>query len=55
MIQNYYFVKIIDKTDTQVSFSYLHIPLTMFSENLSKLKKDGKITEYIKVAEQKQS
>ena len=51
----YYFVKIIDKTDTQVSFSYLHIPLIMFSENLSKLKKDGKITEYIKVTEQEQS
>lgn len=47
----YYFVRVKDKTDTQVSFSYLHIPLTMFAENLAKLKKDGKITEYIKVAE----
>lgn len=47
----YYFVKVTDKTDTQVSFSYLHIPLTMFAEQLSALKKAGKIIEYIKIDE----
>ena len=48
----YYFVKVINKTDTQVSFSYLHIPLAAFEEQLTQLRKDGKITEYIKVANQ---
>ncbi len=48
----YYFVKVTNKTDTHVSFSYLHIPLTVFNEQLAQLKKDGKVTEYIKVASQ---
>jgi len=46
----YYFVKVNEKNDTQISFSYLHIPLTKFSSNLATLKKSGKVTEYIKVA-----
>ena len=29
----YYFVKIVDKSDTQVNFLYLHIPLTKFADN----------------------
>ncbi|MFZ1258045.1 MAG: SurA N-terminal domain-containing protein [Candidatus Saccharimonas sp.] len=45
----YYFVKILDKNETQTSYSYLHIPLTTFEKDLAKLKKDGKIQEYIKV------
>lgn len=47
----YYFVKVLDKNDTQVSFSYLHIPLTKFTSDISKLRKDGKVREYIKIAE----
>lgn len=46
----YYFVKVNEKNDTQISFSYLHIPLTKFSSDLAALKKNGKIAEYIKVA-----
>lgn len=46
----YYFVKITDKSDTQISFTYLHIPLTTFNNNLAQLKKDGKITEFIRLA-----
>ncbi|NCU38008.1 hypothetical protein EOL96_03075 [Candidatus Saccharibacteria bacterium] len=45
----YYFVKIIEKTDTQISFSYLHIPLTMFSSNVDTMKKNGKVQEYINI------
>jgi parvulin-like peptidyl-prolyl isomerase len=45
----YYFVKVLDKNDTHVSFAYLHIPLTTFNSSLAQLKKDGKITEYIKL------
>ena len=47
----YYFVKIIEKTDTQVDFSYLRVPLTMFKAKLDELKKAGKIREYIHIAE----
>ena len=47
----YYIVKVLNKTDSQVDFSYVHVPLTTFSENFTSLKKAGKITEYIKVAE----
>lgn len=47
----YYFVKIIDKSDTQVNFVYLHIPLSKFTNDFAALKKNGKIQEYISVPE----
>lgn len=46
----YYFVKVLEKNDTQVRFSYLHIPLTTFNNNLAELKKNAKITEFIQLA-----
>lgn len=46
----YYFVKIIDKSETQVNFLFLHIPLTTFSNDFAQLKTDKKIQEYISVA-----
>lgn len=49
----YYFVKVLEKNDTQVSFSYLHIPLATFTKNLENLKKADKITEYISIEEKK--
>ena len=45
----YYFVKLLDKTDTQLSYAYLRIPLTMFSDQYSALKTQGKVKEYINV------
>lgn len=45
----YYFVKVLDKNDTQVSYAYLRIPLTSFSERLATVKKEGKIHEYISI------
>lgn len=45
----YYFVKLIEKNDTQVSYSFLRIPLTVFNERLAALKENGGITEYIDV------
>lgn len=45
----YYFVKLLDKNDTQVSYAYLKIPLTEFSKQLEALKKDGKVKEYISI------
>jgi hypothetical protein len=48
----YYFVKQLEKTATQVSYVYLRIPLTEFNQRLETLRKEGKIKEYIKVAEE---
>lgn len=45
----YYFVKIVNKTDTQVDFAYLKVPLTMLTTKIAELKQAGKVHEYIKV------
>lgn len=45
----YYFVKLIDKNATQISYAYLRIPLTVFNSQLAALKKEGKAREYITV------
>lgn len=45
----YYFVKLLDRNDTQLSYAYLRIPLTEFDKRLAALKKDGKVKEYISV------
>lgn len=47
----YYFVKVVDKTDTQVNFTFLHIPLAKFSQDFAALRPAGKIHEYISVPE----
>lgn len=48
----YYFVRVTQKTDTQVNFEFIHIPLQQFSEDFAKLKKSNQIHEFIKVADQ---
>lgn len=45
----YYFVKLLDQTDTQLSYAYLRIPLTEFDKRLTALRQAGKIHEYIKI------
>lgn len=45
----YYFVKLLEKTDTQLNYAYLSIPLTEFDNRLAGLRQAGKIKEYIKV------
>lgn len=45
----YYFVQLIDKTDTQINYQYIRIPLTAFDDLLSHLKSSGKIHEYISI------
>ena len=47
----YYFVKVVDKNGTQVDFLYLHIPLTKFADDFSRLSPAGKIHEYIKISD----
>lgn len=45
----YYFVKLLEKTDTQVNYTYLRVPLTAFNERLAAVKKEAKVSEYITV------
>jgi hypothetical protein len=45
----YYFVKLIEKNDTQVSYAYLRIPLTAFKEKFAAVKRENKIREYISI------
>lgn len=45
----YYFVRLINKVDAKVDFTYLHIPLSTFDANFAALQKAGKIKEYISV------
>lgn len=45
----YYFVKLLERNDRQISYAYLKIPLTLFQEQLAALKKDGKVKEYITI------
>ena len=47
----YYFVKIVDKTGTQVDFLYLHIPLTTFTDEFAGLGSSHKVQEYIKISD----
>lgn len=48
----YYFVRVTQKTDTQVNFEFIQIPLTAFNDKLAELKKSNQIHEFIKIAEQ---
>jgi len=45
----YYFVKLLEKSGTQISYAYIRIPLTAFSEKLKALKKADKVHEYISI------
>lgn len=45
----YYFVKLVDKTDTEVNFVSLKIPFMEFSKRAGELRDEGKVTEFIKI------
>ena len=45
----YYIVKLIEKTDNEVSYESIKIKFTEFNKQLEQLEKDGKIQKYIKV------
>lgn len=47
--EGYFFVKVLEKTDTQVNFSYLRVPLTVFQQQLDQLRSEHKIKEYITI------
>jgi hypothetical protein len=45
----YYYVKLIDSNDAQVQYEYIHVPLKEFTGRLDAIKKDGKLTQFIKI------
>ena len=45
----YYYVRVVEKTDKQVSFAFLHIPLMEFKDSLVEMKEKGKIKDYISI------
>ena len=45
----YYYVRVVEKNDKQVSFAFLHIPLTEFKQSLVELKEKNKVNEYISI------
>lgn len=45
----YYFVKLIDKTETEVNFVSIKVPFTEFAERFFALSEDGLIGEYITI------
>lgn len=47
----YYFVKLIEKTDTEVNFVSIKVPFTTFNERFEALKDENKITEYIEISD----
>ena len=45
----YYLVKLLEITDTQLSYGYIKIPLISFAKSLAKIRADGKVKEYISI------
>ena len=46
----YYFVRLISKNNSQLSYNYIKISLAAFDDQLTKLRDQSKIKEYIKVS-----
>jgi hypothetical protein len=47
--KGYYFVRLMDSKDNQISYDYINIPLTAFNKSLEKVQADGKVAEYISI------
>ncbi len=47
--KGYYFVRLLDINDDQVSYDYINVPLTAFDKSLEKVQADGKVSEYISI------
>lgn len=45
----YYFVRLTNRTSSQLSYEYIRIPLNEFSKRLADLKKANKISEYVSI------
>lgn len=51
----YYFVKLVSKTDTQVNFVSIRVPFTEFDDQFAALQNEGKVIEYITIADPAQA
>jgi len=49
----YYFVQRLSANDRQVSYQFIHVPLTEFEKQFAALEEQGKITEYIDIQKEK--
>lgn len=45
----YYFVKLIDKSDSQVQYEYIQVPLNAFNDQLAQAKSDKKVSQFISI------
>ena len=45
----YYYVRLIDSSDSQVQYEYIHVPLTEFDAKLLQIEKDKKLHKFIKI------
>lgn len=50
----YYFIKVLDKTDTQVSYVSIKVPFTEFDSKLAKIRTDGLVDEFITFREKEE-
>ena len=48
----YFYVKLIEKTDTQVNYASLKINFTVFDEQVARLYEEGKVEEYITIRDE---
>ena len=51
-VDGYYYVKLIDKTDSEVNYHSLKIEFTKFDEMVAALYAEGKVEMYIEVGEE---
>lgn len=45
----YYYLKLLDINDTQVSYEYIQIPIAEFNNKLAAIEKAGKVSQYISI------
>lgn len=47
----YYFVKLVDKNDSEVNYQSIKVPFTTLNEKLDEIRRSGEIKEYIEIPE----
>lgn len=45
----YYYVKLVDSTDTQLQYEYIFVPLSVFNDRLVAIQEDDKLKKFIKI------
>jgi|JI10StandDraft_1071094.scaffolds.fasta_scaffold199326_1 hypothetical protein len=45
----YFFIKLVEKNDTQVSYEFIQVPLHVLNDQVATLKKQNKVHEYISI------